>query len=704
MKYSNSDAYIKYKRDYSQFNYDSLEKNIYNYYVNLCDNNIEYENGSAEVKIRLVTDVIVNSIDSVAPIKEYVIKNKWQNSRWFNSRIKNLISMRDDSYRVLKKKKNCNVEWEKYRRLRNTVVNEIRKMKREYFKKLIDSEKGNLKKLWKKMKSILGNKSQEEKKLEIVFNNELIKKNTLIADKFNNYFVRCVEDIVNEIDKFNCNVNEFRYDKSVTRLDKLIKVDETELNSIIKNLDKTKGKGNVISYDMISKIWSVNKVVITQLINCSLESAEIPIEWKNSVIHPIPKVKGTNKAEEYRPINTLPELEKILEEVVEKRLTEYLDKNNILSEEQSGFRVNYSCETTLQKTMCEWRNEIDKGNLIGVVFIDFKRAFETIDRQRLIKKLEMYGVGGSALEWFKCYLSKRTQQVKYGNAISDKIDVNHGVPQGSILGPLLFILYINDIVDIANKHECKCKLFADDKMLYYSTKDEKEIVNALNKTLEGLGVWLNVNSLKPNVKKTVFMLIRDKRKKNNKNIELLLAGEKIMQCSETKDLGIMLDESLSFYSHTYYIIKKINARINLMYRLSSYISDYTKVLIYKSMIAPYFEYCSTLLVNINEECVNKLQKCQNKAMRIILRVNRYTPIRCMLDALCFLSVRERIKFNVSVFIYKMKNNLLPDYLNRIIVKSDHNYSTRNRNRLLVQKSRTIAGGKTIDEFGFFLYN
>lgn len=141
---------------------------------------------------------------------------------------------------------------------------------------------------------------------------------TLIANKFNNYFVQSIEEIVNDIvvDKYNFNVNDFEYGESVTTLDKLIEVDEKELNSIIKKLDKNKGKENVISCDIISKIQSVDRIVITKFINYSLESSEILNEQKNSLIHPIPKVKGTNKAEEYRPINTLPELEKILEEVV----------------------------------------------------------------------------------------------------------------------------------------------------------------------------------------------------------------------------------------------------------------------------------------------------------------------------------------------------------------------------------------------------
>lgn len=170
--------------------------------------------------------------------------------------------------------------------------------------------------------------------------------------------------------------------------------------------------------------------------------------------------------------------------------------------------------------MSEWRKELDDGNKIGVVFIDFKRAFETIDRQRLIKKLKYYRIDGNALKWFESYLENRTQQVKFGDTLSTKRKVKFGVPQGSILGPILFLLYINDIISVTNETGCTIKLFADDTMLYFSGKDEKIIEATINKTLMSLDKWLNINSLKANCKKTVFMLISDQRKRVENEISI----------------------------------------------------------------------------------------------------------------------------------------------------------------------------------------
>ena len=184
-----------------------------------------------------------------------------------------------------------------------------------------------------------------------------------------------------------------------------------------------------------------------------------------ATIVPIPKVLGTRKAEEYRPINMLPVVEKNLEEIVIRQIKTFITKNDILAVEQSGFREKHSTETAVQLVVSNWMEAIDiQDMIIGAVFLDFKRAFETIDRNLLLNKLGKLGLGNKVIDWFRCYLYNRRQTVKIDNDVSGEIDVLHGVPQGSKLGPLLFILYVNDIVKIVDK--CKIHLFADDTLIY----------------------------------------------------------------------------------------------------------------------------------------------------------------------------------------------------------------------------------------------
>ncbi|KMQ86033.1 rna-directed dna polymerase from mobile element jockey-like protein [Lasius niger] len=202
---------------------------------------------------------------------------------------------------------------------------------------------------------------------------------------------------------------------------------------------------------------------------------------ENIMVIPIPKIKKPIKASDYRPINVLPVYEKVLELVVKERLEKYLEENEVLTEHQSGFRKSYSCETAIQGTIDEWKVEIAGRKMVGVIFMDLKRAFETVDRKRLLGKLYQIGIRGKMLDWLRSYLHNRTQKVRFYNLYSKLMAINHGVPQGSVLGPLLFILYINDIIEVCPKGS-NVKLFADDTMIYVSGESSEELNKKLNES------------------------------------------------------------------------------------------------------------------------------------------------------------------------------------------------------------------------------
>ncbi|XP_057335423.1 uncharacterized protein LOC130676322 [Microplitis mediator] len=529
---NNNDNATVFRRDFSNYDSEKLMKVIdekYRSWLSEKEDNkeIQTENQMVEL-IELVTE----SINEIAPKKKRVIKTKWNGKPWFNRDIKRFITDRD-KFAMEARNKKCEESWNKYRIMRNRVVAEIRNSKKRYYEQEIDKNKGDSKKMWNKLKEIIGSKKTGSRERDIVFENTSYEDELIIAEKFNKYFVESIEKIIDEINMENRESESDTDGKELKNvLSEFRQVEVNEIDKIIKCLDMNKGRSEELNADIIHKTWEINKEIITSIINCSIKQGIVPKIWKNSVIHPILKVAGSRKAEDHRPVNTLPVLEKILEEIVKKQVEEHVAENGILEEEQSGFRTRHSTETTLQKTISEWREMLDKGEIIGVVFIDLKRAFETIDRTKLVKILEKYGIKDRALEWIISYLSDRTQQVQFGKVKSEKLKVQYGVPQGSKLGPLLFTLYINEIVKIAKKHGCD--------------------------SLKELENWLGNNSLKVNTKKTVYMIIRDKRRKLNDECDIRVGNECLKRVKETKYLGVVLDENLTFSNHAHYVAQKRN--------------------------------------------------------------------------------------------------------------------------------------------------
>lgn len=190
------------------------------------------------------------------------------------------------------------------------------------------------------------------------------------------------------------------------------------------------------------RVVAVAGIKVCEVLKRSLEEGIFPNEWKEAIVIPILKIQRTMKMEEFRPINKLPIYEKVLEIIVHSQLVNYLEVNKLLEECQSGFRARHSCETALQWVISNWKRSLGESKMIGVVFLDLKRAFELVDRDILLRKLESYGITGIVLSWFKSYLENRTQRVKFNGSLSEPIALKRGVPQGSVLGPLLFLLYI----------------------------------------------------------------------------------------------------------------------------------------------------------------------------------------------------------------------------------------------------------------------
>ena len=257
---------------------------------------------------------------------------------------------------------------------------------------------------------------------------------------------------------------------------------------------------------------------LTHIINLSIRCGYFPDEWKISKVLPLYKEDIKSDPNNYRPISILPVVSKIIEKVIFKQLYEYLTHNNLLTVSQHGFRPMHSTLTALLEATNNWYLNIDDGLINSVLFLDLKKAFDTVDHSILLKKLQLYGLDPHAVQWFKSYLSNRFQSTYVNGTLSDYLPVSCGVPQGSVLGPLLFLIYINDL------QECELSssalMYADDTSLTLSAYDPATLEEKLNKDLDEVQKWLKSNKLTLNVKKTKYMIIGSHYQLRNLNDDL----------------------------------------------------------------------------------------------------------------------------------------------------------------------------------------
>jgi hypothetical protein len=661
--------------------------------------------------VNVLAENMVNNIERTInkhiPLEEKVIREEWGHKKWWTQIIGEEIKKRDEYYKqaIITQRDR---EWIGYRQQRNKVVTMIRTQKKKYYEDNIDKVKNEPIKMWSTLKQLtMEDKNRSYSKNGILFNSELITDSKTLAEKFNGFFLDSIEEIVQPIQKSKTPeeiVLSIQETKSKMNLFKQLKF--PELKSLIRKMKNKQSSVDGINTKILKLTFETIGDRFLHVINTSLETGKFPNKWKTTTVIPIEKKINTNRCEEFRPINMVPIYEKLLELVVNSQIVEYIENNNILCEYQSGFRKGNSCESALQTILFNWKNAIEQKLIIGAVFLDLRRAFETIDRQLLILKMQKYGFGPTIVSWLQEYLTDRTQVTKYDNHVSMAKTTSYGVPQGTVLGPNLFILYINDIVQCLKK--CSIQLFADDMLLYIMGDNVDSIINNLQEELRGIQDWLSNNNLVLNIDKTKFMIIKCKYNTINRNNNLILKihNTHIEQVETFKYLGIIIDENLSFKNHASYVTNKIAKKINLLGRIGRDLSVWSKLTIYNTIISPHLKYCATILYLLNSTEISVLQKKQNRALRHILGCNKYTNIKLMLTVTNMLSVKQTIIFNTMLFIYKIINGMLPPLLYKYVtfVKDIHDHNTRSKDDFYINTVSTTYSQNNLYHKGLKQFN
>lgn len=690
-KVLHSDNYVTIsKRDMNPYDSEVFQEHLME---TSWDTNVSDVNVMAE----LLVNTLTQTLNYMCPEMKIVLKERYLEKKWITKDIRTMMRERDSLY-VRAVSEGGEARWNQYKTVRNRVVSELRRSKELFFRQKLDDHKDNAHELWKNLKMLLPDKKADLPD-KIIFQNVAVGDEQKIADTFNSFFITSIDTIVSQVpvihDSHPC-VQSARDGDSIV-FGEFKQLSMSDLRKSVNDLKSVGGGKSGISTSVFKDAFRVLGNRMLDIINASLSNGTFPESWKTSTVLPVPKVSQTIQCEEFRPINTVPVYEKLLEMTVKKQLLDFCDKHQILVPNQSGFRQNHSCETAIVNICNDFVTEVDRGKYVLAVFLDFRRAFETIDRGFLLSKLEQLGLRNTVLKWFTSYLSDRTQIVKYKNAMSTVLAVNHGVPQGTILGPLLFLIYINDIVRVANVS--RIELFADDTMLYVSGDNVDDLQRSLNRDLDLIYEWLCDNKLSVNVSKCKFCLFGKKSKLstvNKSDLTVMINNNKIVGSKEIKYLGVILDSELKFHAHAEYCMRKFSRKIGFIARVGKHLSMYTKRILYNSLAAPHLEFCSTLLFNMPNFIIDEFQRIQNKGMRIIIGCNRYAPVSNMLACTNFLTVKQKIVFNSLVFIFKIRNRLLPGYVcdKTKTFSSVHGYDTRNKYDFIVSdrpNSNIVAG-------------
>lgn len=638
--------------------------------LNEVDWNIDSTNGlneNAEIVVSSLEKCMGKMLLTVPVVK--INKNPW-----FNNHLRLLKKRKNEHWLKLQLVDNPENR-ELYRVSRNVYKQSLREESTKYIQMEIKNNMNNPKGLWRIIKSFYTSKNTDISNIYI--DGEAVYEKQELAEKLNQSFVKSIVAINESIPlvqpstSFNCNIIEPTYKFQF----KPVNIDIVK--NICKNLKSNLSTEGINKRCLLDALDNYNfATAFVNILNKSLQDGSVPTKWKISTVIPIPKVQTPQVPADLRPINTLPVYEGVLERIIKEHLVEYINENNILVNEQSGFRSKHSCETAINLVLNNWKSRIDAGNIIIAVFLDFKRAFETIDRDILIYKLEQYGIRGCELRWFKDYLSNRYQRVKIQEHMSETELNQFGVPQGSVLGPTLFTLYINGIIEVVKN--CYIHMFADDTLVTVAENNISEAVTKINQDLERIDQWLKYHKLALNISKTKYMVIT-LRRNFDRDVNIEIGGSKIDRVAEYKYLGVIIDDCLNFNAHLDYTVKKMNKKLGLLKRLQHKMPRDCKEIYYKSLVSPHIDYCSSVLFIMNSGQIETLQKIQNKFMRLILRAERRTHIVDLLDRLHWQSIKQRIYFNTLKLIYHMIKGDLPEYLKKLLVtnRDIHKYETRN---------------------------
>ncbi|XP_075150566.1 uncharacterized protein LOC142224667 [Haematobia irritans] len=625
--------FIKLSQELENINWDSI------FYIPSAEDQLIFLNQNFEYLL-----------NSAVPLQ--LPRKKRPDRSWFNSSIATLIKRRDTAYKRWKRFRTSQL-YEDFRVLRTEVNKTIKRTKSLYYENKFRTSLDSKMK-WKAIKEIGLGKTMDRN----------VSEN---PDDINQKFVRITN---------NAFLTSPQFTTPILHPERIF----PPFSSF---------EFSCINSDDVSKSCSMVKAIvrhITQLFNTIITTGNYPMGWKHAKVIPIPKSNANN---EYRPISILPYLSKVFERIIHFQITEYLRRNSLLSVHQSGFRSKHSCITALLDVTENIRVSTDKGLLSLLVLLDHSKAFDCVNHDILCFKLERYfNFSNSAVKLISNYLRYRIQSVVIKNKSSTPLNLIAGVPQGSILGPLLFCMYINDLPNILD--HSKIHIYADDVQIYLSCQKSQiaDGVNKLNYDLGKIYLWAQNNCLQINPKKSKCLLINGRAQNISCEYAVQIGSEQIEQTHKTKNLGIIFNSSLTWNDHIIAATGKMFGMLRTLYQTQHLTPLNIRILLAKSYLIPVVLYGSELFTKTDVNSKNRLESAYKAILRYIYRLKRFESCSAFRKSLHGVDIGDYLNIKALIMMHKLIYTKTPGYLH---MKLQFGRSSRrilivaNRNQLLLSE-------------------